>query len=288
MSSAARPPGLKRAGMIDMESNTTLVQQFPAHEAVPGDGDGPFPCVVLLHDIFGLDSRTRAFANRLARAGYYAVAPNLYAVPFSTAAGAPDWMGASYRLAGSPEFAGLSIQTSFTPQQYEDAKARAEGLTDVRAVDLVRSALAHLAAVPEAATSAVAVVGFGMGGRLAFLAACEFAGDIHAGVVFSGEGIAAPYRLRPAEHVPILRFESLRAPLLFFYGAQDDEIRAGERDAIERILASSSRPHELVTFPEAGHDFFNEESPDFRLSAARQAWDKMLDFLSAHLARPAP
>lgn len=288
MTSPPPLPGLKRAGMIDMESNTTLVQQFPAHEAVPAGGEGPFPSVVLLHDVFGLDAGSRALANRLARAGYYTLAPNLYAAPFSTAEGAPDWMSAAFHLAGNLESAGLSLHTSFTVEEYEEAKGRAAALDDRRAVALVRAALAHLAIVSEASTSAVAVVGFGMGGRLAFLSACEFTADVHAGVVFSGEGIAAPYRLRPSEPVPILRFESLEAPLLFFYGAQDDEIRSGEREAVERILASSNRPHELVTFREAGHDFFNEGSAGYRISAAREAWDKMLDFLGGHLSHRGP
>ena len=37
-----------RSSMIDMESNTTLVQCYPAHEAIP-DGHGPFPAVIVVH-----------------------------------------------------------------------------------------------------------------------------------------------------------------------------------------------------------------------------------------------
>ena len=280
-------PRLKRAGMIDMESNTTLVQQFPAHEAV-ADAPGPLPSVILLHDLYGLDAHTRSVANRLAREGYYVLAPNLYAVPFSTAAGAPEWMSAPYRLAGMPEFLGESVRSSFTPEEYEEAKARAESLTDDHALGIVRAALAHLALVGEARSDGAGVLGFGMGGRYAFLTACDFPGEIRAAVVFSGEGIAAPYRLRPTDRVPIARFETLRSPLLFFYGAQDDEIRPPEREAVERILTDSSHDHEIVTFREAGHDFFNEESPSYRISAAREAWEKTLAFLRERLAEPAP
>jgi carboxymethylenebutenolidase len=260
--------------MIDMESNTTLVQQFPAHEAV-ADAPGPLPSVIVLHDVYGLDAHTRAVTNRLAREGFYVLAPNLYAIPFSTAAGAPDWMSSE------------TIRSSFSAEEYEEAKGRAEGLTDEHALRIVRAALAHLALVAEAESSAAGVVGFGMGGRYAFLAACDFPDEIRAAVVFSGEGIAAPYRLRPAEHVPILRFESLRSPVLFFYGAQDDEIRRREREAVERVLTGSSRRHEIVTFREAGHDFFNEESPSYRIAAAREAWEKTLAFLRGGPGEPA-
>ena len=41
--------------MVDMESNTTLVQCYPAHEAVPA-GQGPFPPVIVVHDRVGLNA----------------------------------------------------------------------------------------------------------------------------------------------------------------------------------------------------------------------------------------
>ena len=56
-----------RGGMIDMESNTTLVQCYPAHEAVP-DGQGSFPAVIVAHDRFGLNPHVKGVANRLAGA----------------------------------------------------------------------------------------------------------------------------------------------------------------------------------------------------------------------------
>src|SRR5271167_2778619 len=80
-----------RAGMIDMESNTTLVQNFPAHEAIP-DGAGPFPAAVVFHDRFGLSAHVRGVANRLAQQGFYALVPNFYALPSSFASVAPDFM----------------------------------------------------------------------------------------------------------------------------------------------------------------------------------------------------
>src|SRR5262249_12323253 len=72
--------GAVRGGMIDMESNTPLVQCYPAHEAVPAGG-GPFPPLLVLHDRFGLNPHTRNLTNRFARAGFYALAPDLYCAP---------------------------------------------------------------------------------------------------------------------------------------------------------------------------------------------------------------
>src|SRR5258706_13823554 len=143
--------GLRRSGMIDMESNTTLVQQYPAHEAVPGAGESPFPAVIVIHDIFGFNGQVRSFTNRLAREGFYAGAPNLYADPFSTAPGAPPWMSAL-------------VETSVPYERREEAETRSAGLPDSQAMAFLGAALDHLALLPEADRCAVALVGFGPGG----------------------------------------------------------------------------------------------------------------------------
>ncbi|GAB3457805.1 dienelactone hydrolase family protein [Kineococcus endophyticus] len=56
----------------------TTVSTLKAHVAVPPVGDGPWPAVVVLHEAFGLTDDTRQQADRLAAAGYLAVAPDLF------------------------------------------------------------------------------------------------------------------------------------------------------------------------------------------------------------------
>src|SRR3978361_2345778 len=52
--------------------------ELRAHLAVPPVGEGPWPGVVVLHELFGLTDDIRQQADRLAAAGYVAVAPSLY------------------------------------------------------------------------------------------------------------------------------------------------------------------------------------------------------------------
>jgi carboxymethylenebutenolidase len=56
---------------------SVTVGEVPAHLAVPA-GEGPWPGLVLVHEAFGLDDNMRAHADRLARAGYLVIAPDLY------------------------------------------------------------------------------------------------------------------------------------------------------------------------------------------------------------------
>ncbi len=57
---------------------TTLPGDVKAHLAVPPVGEGPWPGVVVLHESFGLNDDIRQQADRLAAAGYLALAPDLF------------------------------------------------------------------------------------------------------------------------------------------------------------------------------------------------------------------
>lgn len=282
-----RVPGLKRSGMIDMEPNVTLVQQFPAHESVPETG--PSPVMLVLHDIYGLSPGIRALASRLAREGFLSLAPNLYAHAFSLAAGAPAWMSHPLSVAGDPAWEGFPIRSSYRFAEAAEAKAAAADLSRRRAREIVARALGYADGISDADPSRVGVIGFGVGGRLAFGAACLFPDRFGALVAWSPAALAASYPARPAETMPILEFESLRAPALLFYGDRDPENREEERDAVARVLASAGAGHEIVTFPGTGREFFNDESPDYRIAASRDAWRRTLAFLRRTMkARTAP
>ena len=262
--------------MIDMESNTTLVQQYPAHEAVPGEGGAPFPSVIVIHDVFGFNGPVRNYTNRLAHEGFYAVAPNLYSHPFSAAAGAPPWMSAL-------------VEASIPHERREEAEARAAGLSDSKALDFLGAALDHLPLVPDADSRRVGLVGFGMGGRLAFLAACRFRERVRAAAIYSGARIASRDPGHLPRPIPLVGYEDLACPLLFFYGERDDAIDSEERAAVARVLKAGNKRFEISVLHGAKHDFFDEENPDeCRAASARQAWLSTLEFLRENLGAYSP
>jgi carboxymethylenebutenolidase len=248
------------AGMIDMESNTTLVQNFPAHEAIP-DGTGPFPAAVVFHDRFGLSTSVRGVANRLAQQGFYTLVPNFYALPSSFASVAPDFMRT------------LTIGS----YDYRDAAAAREReltLTDERAEAVFRQAFTFLATRSRVRSGGVGVLGFSMGGRLAFLSACDAPDQVRACVGFypAGLGGSAPMPVGQAD--PLERARNLEAPLRLFYGLLDETIRSGQRERVRSTLAGLGKDFRMEVFRDAGHDFFCSERDTFRVQAAKSAWEE--------------
>ena len=112
--------------------------ELDAHLAVPPVGSGPWPGVVVVHELFGLTDDIRSQADRLAAAGYLALAPDLF-----TAGGALRCLKTT--------FAALS---SGTGPAYGDLEA----------------SRALLAGRPDC-TGKVAVLGFCLGGGFALMAA---------------------------------------------------------------------------------------------------------------------
>jgi carboxymethylenebutenolidase len=246
--------------MIDMESNTTLVQCYPAHEAYP-DGEGPFPPVLVLHDKFGLTPSVRGAATRLARQGFYTLTPNLYSVCASFVDVAPDFM----RAAGPSHL------------EYDDevsAESFAFGLTDERADAVVSQAIAYIAGRSHARNGGIGVLGFSMGGRLAVLAAANHADEVRACVAFTPEGLASSSHRKPAA---LEAAAPIRSPLLLFFGGQDDEVPPAERAEIRGRLTELGKEFRMELFPRASHDFSCSERQTYRVGAAKQAWGQTVD-----------
>jgi carboxymethylenebutenolidase len=257
-----------RGGMIDMESNTTLVQCYPAHEAVP-DGQGSFPAVIVAHDRFGLNPHVKGVANRLAGAGFYALAPAFYATPTSVADVAPEYMRPT-------------IAVHYGYDQEIEAQDAASLLSAERAAAIFRQAI-DFAVTRSSARGPVGVLGFSMGGMFAFLAACQNPEEVRACVGFYPRGIASGAEPAPASEHPIDQAAALRASVLLFYGELDTAISRQERETIRSKLTALGKDFRIEVFHDTGADFFLEERDSYRIRASKLAWEATLALFSRRL-----
>ena len=120
------------------------------------------PGVVVFHHAPGWDEWTKEVVRRLAHHGYAAVCPHLFD---RFGPGAFDDLAAAARAAG--------------------------GISDEQAMDDGRAAMEYLRGLPYA-NGRVGTIGFCMGGRLAYIAACRIEGLDAAVDCWGGRVIAAP------------------------------------------------------------------------------------------------
>lgn len=215
--------------------------------------------IVVVHDVWGLYDHFRAIADRLAQAGYAALAVSLYR-----------------------REPGLRVQ---------EPGAFMRSLDDRRVIADVAEACAALRALPDLAGKRVGVIGFCMGGMYALLAGAQLP-DLAAVVPFYGilshshgllhaEGGLDPDK-KPIQ--PIKAAASMRCPLLAFFGDQDVFVSAEDVAALRNALISAGVPHEVRVFEGVGHAFMNDTRPAaYKPNEARQAWEEMLRFIARHV-----
>jgi carboxymethylenebutenolidase len=240
------------SGMVQI---ATEAGRMPAFLARPSVG-GPYPGVVVVMEAFGLNGHIKEVAKRVAGEGYAALAVDLYYRQQSPVVGY-DNLPEAIRLMSN--------------------------LSDTEVVQDMGAGIAYLKQQEFCLGDRIGVVGFCMGGRVAFLTACRNA-DVKAAVPFYGGGIGTV--MQPSERTPtapIEYAESLGCPVMLIYGGDDPFIPPEEVERIKVRLAELRKPAEVIVYPGAPHGFFCNERDAYRADAAQDAWGRLVAFLGTHL-----
>ena len=246
--------------------------EVPAYLVRPS-GKGPWPAVVVIHEIFGLTDHFKDVANRLAREGYVAFAPDLFGTPELAAVLTPPRVQKAMVLMSrlprrDPELARQEIEKLPGPDRLEvgaTVRYLLGGLPkDHLTGDLV-AAVAFLREKPFVRGDRIGSVGFCFGGGMSLNLACAV--DLAACVVFYGEN-----------PTPIDRVRAIHGPVLGLYGAEDTRINANLPEPV-KAMAESKKDFEMRIYPGAGHAFFNDTNPNrYHRASAEDAWDRVLGF----------
>jgi carboxymethylenebutenolidase len=207
--------------------------------------------VLVLQEAFGVNQHIRDICQRLADAGYVAVAPHLFHRTGDPELGYDDFSKVA------PHFAAI------TP----------EGVTSDIGV-----ALQHLAARGFAAAQ-IGVVGFCFGGTMTVITATT--DGVGAAVTFYGGGVTKPRLGFPAlvEVAP-----DLRVPWLGLYGDLDAGISVDDVEQMRAAAASSGQPTEVVRYADADHGFNCDRRGSYHEPSATDAWARMLAWFETYLA----
>jgi carboxymethylenebutenolidase len=225
--------------------------EIPAYRAAPERG-GPFPVVLVVHEIFGVHEHIKDVCRRFARLGYYAIAPDLFARQ-GDAAREPDMSKIMAEIVAK------------TPD--------AEVAGDLDAT--LRFAAASGAADVERA----AVVGFCWGGRQAWLYAAHNP-RLKVAVAWYGP-LAYPLGASRPKNPPDV-VDELKVPTLGLYGGQDKGIPIDQIEAMRAKLAAAGAASRIVVYPDAGHAFYADYRPSYVKADAEASWKEATAWLKAH------
>ena len=252
-------PSPVRTETVTIASGDTDILAYLAEPAQPGQ----FGAVVLLPEVFGVNSHIRAVAERLAAAGYVVMAPHIY-----------------HRQA--PGF-----EVGYTAADLELGRRYKQGTTAPELLADVEGAISALYSKPNVLPGGVGCIGFCFGGHVAYLAATL--PQIKATAAFYGAGIAT---MTPggqgSDATTLSRTPAIKGTLYGFFGEKDPLIPAAEVDQIEAALTAHGVPHQIFRYPEADHGFFCDQRPSYHPEAARHAWQQVLHLFKTTLPAPAP
>lgn len=229
----------------------SLAKDLQGYYVTP-PGRGSFPAVMVFMEAFGLNLNIKNVCDRLAQAGYAALAPDFY-------------HGDIYQYT-----------------DIQNAIAKLKTLEDDTVMAEAGKGLEFLAGRKEVAAN-IGAIGFCMGGRYTFLANAVHADKFKGAVAFYGGGIANPQD--PVGRKPLLdQVAAMRSPIMLNYGANDESIPPEEHQRIAGALSQAKRRYILSVFPNAGHGFMSDRRDSYAAAPAQEAWEMTLNFFKRNLA----
>jgi len=215
---------------------------------------GPLPVVLVVQEVFGVHEHIQDLCRRLAKAGYLAIAPELY-----------------FRQGDPRKYPDITQLLSQVVNKVPDEQVLAD----------LDATLAWAAASGGDAKRA-AITGFCWGGRIVWLYAVHNP-NLRAAAAWYGRLAGDNTPLTP--HNPIDLVASLQVPVLGLYGGKDSSIPVDNVEKMQGLLKAAGNPSRLIVYPEAGHGFNADYRPSYNEAAAKDGWTKMLAWFAAHGAR---
>ncbi len=236
------------AGRVRLPAGGVEIGAYRAHPAI----GGPFPVVLVVHEVFGVHAYIEDVVRRLAKLGYFAIAPDLF-----------------QRQGDPTQLASVDLILSSVVAKVPDAQF----MSDLDAT------LAYAGADGHGDVSRAAITGFCWGGRIVWLY-CAYTTKMRCGVAWYGRLEGEARELTPRHPIDVAT--SLHAPVLGLYGSDDSGIPPSSVLAMRAQLAEVPSGSEIVVFPGAPHGFHADYRDSYRVLAASEGWKRMLGWFREH------
>ena len=225
--------------------------EIPAYRALPEKG-GPFPVVLVVQEIFGVHEHIKDICRRLAKLGYLAIAPELYAR-----------QGDVSKLKDIPEIFSKVVSKVPDKQVMADLDATVAWAKGTGKGDVAK----------------LAITGYCWGGRVVWLYSAHNP-DLKAGVAWYGRLVGDADELHPKHPIDVVA--SIKAPILGLYGEADQGIPVASVEKMRAALKDAGKTAEIILYPDTPHAFFADYRPSYRKEKAEEGWKLMLDWFKKY------
>lgn len=221
--------------------------EIPAYRAQP-EGGGAAPVILVVQEIFGVHEHIKDICRRLAKLGYLAIAPELYA-----------------RQGDVSQMTNIQEIIAKVVSKVPDSQV----MSDLDAT------VAWVKKSGKGDTSKLGITGFCWGGRIVWLYSAHNK-NLKAGVAWYGRLVGDKDPLHPKHPTDLA--ESLHAPVLGLYGGADMGIPNDTVDAMKAALKKANKPSEIVLYPDTPHGFHADYRPTYRKEQAADGWKRLQEW----------
>ena len=221
--------------------------EIPAYRAMPAKGKN-FPVALVVQKIFGVHNHIKDICRRSAKAGFLAIAREMYA------------------RQGHVSKMPMGDIVSKVVSKVPDAQVMAD-----------LDAAVAWAKKNNGNTTKLGITGFCWGGRIVWLYAAHNPG-LKAGVAWYARlPPPPPDRANPLQPKhPTELAKDLKAPVLGLYGGKDTGIPLDTVDQMKKAIKDAGKPSEIIVYPEALHGFHADYRPSYKKDDAQDGWAKLL------------
>jgi len=223
--------------------------EIPGYRAMPATGSN-LPTIIVVQEIFGVHEHIKDVCRRLAKLGYFAIAPEMYARQgdVSKLKSIDEIRPVVAKVPDAQVMADLDATVDF---------ARASGRADA---------------------AKLAITGFCWGGRVVWLYAAHNV-NLKAGIAWYGRIVGDATEMTPKH--PIDRAADLKAPVLGLYGGADAGIPNDTVEKMKAACAAAKKSCDITIYPDTPHAFHADYRPSYREGPAKDGWAKLIAFLKA-------
>jgi carboxymethylenebutenolidase len=223
---------------------------IPAYRAMPATGKS-FPIILVVQEIFGVHEHIKDVTRRFAKAGYMAIAPELY-----------HRQGDVSQLKDNKEI--MAKVVSKVPD--------AQVMSDL-------DATVAWAGKNGGNVDKLGVTGFCWGGRITWLYAAHNP-NVDAGVAWYGRVVGDKGDMTPAHPVDLA--EKINAPVLGLYGGADAGIPNDTVERMNEALKKAGKKSTIHLYPDTPHGFHADYRPTYRKDQAADGWKRALEWFKKH------